>query len=103
MDLGGLSGGDIIARDKVVAGFHVEDQDWHENMHCDGQTNDGGLDASHHSMPNDVLSEEECVSDDKAETDKEIAAAQHYVHMFTHLNLEPNEEDEENGENLSPE
>ena len=63
---------------------------------------DGGLDDSHHSMPKDGLSEEECVSDDDAEIDREIEAAQQYVDMFTRLDLDPNEEDEENGENSSP-
>ena len=65
-------------------------------------TYDGGLDDSHHSMPKDGLSEEECVSDNDAEIDREIEAAQQYVDMFTRLDLDPNEEDEENGENSSP-
>jgi hypothetical protein len=99
VDLGGLSGGDIFARDEVDAGFHVEDQDRYENMHYDGQTNDGGLDGSHRSMSEDDPSEEECVSDDDAQIDKENEAAQHYVDMFTRLDLDPNEEDEENEEN----
>merc|ERR1712086_832418 len=71
-----------------------EDNDWMD-------PDDGGLDASHHSMPKDGLSEEECVSDDDAEIDGEIEAAQQYVDMFTRLDLDPNEEDEENGENSS--
>ena len=50
-------------------------------------------------MPKDGLSEEECVSDDDAGIDKEIEAAQHYFDMFTHLNLDTNEEVKENGEN----
>ena len=99
VDLGGLSGGDIFARDEVDAGFHVEDQDRYENMHYDGQTNDGGLDGSHRSMSEDDPSEEECVSDDDAQINKETEAAQHHVGMFTRLDLDPNEEDEENEEN----
>ena len=78
-----------------------EDNDSEGNDWMD-PTYDGGLDDSHHSMPKDGLSEEECVSDDDAEIDREIEAAQQYVDMFTRLDLDPNEEDEENGENSSP-
>ena len=77
-----------------------EDNDSEGNDWMD--PNDGGLDDIHHSMPKDGLSEEECVSDDDAEIDREIEAAQQYVDMFTRLDLDPNEEDEENGENSSP-
>ena len=105
-DLGGLSGGDIFASDEVDARFRVEEQDRYENMHDDGQTNDGGLDGSHRSMSEDDLSVEDCVSDDEVQINLEaeaaLQAAQHYVDMFTRLDIDPNEEYEENEENLTP-
>ena len=94
-----------LMKQKHVRAHHPslpsEDNDSEGNDWMD-PTYDGGLDDSHHSMPKDGLSEEECVSDDDAEIDREIEAAQQYVDMFTRLDLDPNEEDEENGENSSP-